>query len=72
MIVYGFGLASSATGADPQDLAQKAGITGLMASTIQVADEQPLFTRLVVFFTALYALFSTARTLLKVYLTPQF
>jgi uncharacterized BrkB/YihY/UPF0761 family membrane protein len=66
VIVYGFGLASSATGADPQTVAKKAGITGLMASTIQVADEQPLFTRIVVFITALYALFSTARTFLKV------
>jgi len=37
-----------------------------MASTIQVAEAQSLFTRIVVFFTALYALISTARTFLKV------
>ena len=66
VIVYGFGLASSATGSDPQDAASKAGITGLLASTIQVADEQSLFTRIVVFVAALYALFSTSRTILKV------
>jgi uncharacterized BrkB/YihY/UPF0761 family membrane protein len=66
VIVYGFGLASSATGSDAQDLAERAGIAGLLAATIEVADDQPLFTRIVVFVTALYALFSTSRSFLKV------
>ena len=66
VLVYGFGLFSSATGEDPQDVAAKAGIAGLLASTIQVSADQSLFTRVVVFGAALYALFSTSRTLLKV------
>jgi uncharacterized BrkB/YihY/UPF0761 family membrane protein len=66
VLVYGFGLFSSATGTDPHDLASKAGIVGLMASTIEVAADQSLFTRITVFVVASYALFSTARTLLKV------
>ncbi len=66
VLVYGFGLASSASGTDAQDLAQRAGIAGLLAASIQVADDQPLFTRIVVFLTALYALFSTSKSLLKV------
>jgi uncharacterized BrkB/YihY/UPF0761 family membrane protein len=66
VLVYGFGLASSASGSDARDLASHAGIAGLLASTIQVADEQPLFTRIVLFGTALYALVSTSRSFLKV------
>ena len=66
VIMYGFGLASSATGSDPQDLAASFGIVGLLASAITVASDQSLFTRIVVFGTALYALVSTARSLLKV------
>jgi uncharacterized BrkB/YihY/UPF0761 family membrane protein len=66
VLVYGFGLFSSATGSDPHDVAAKAGIVGLMASTIEVAADQSLFTRITVFLVALYALFSTARTFLKV------
>jgi uncharacterized BrkB/YihY/UPF0761 family membrane protein len=66
VLVYGFGLASSASDSDPRDLAQRAGIAGLLASTIQVADDQSLFTRIVVFVGALYALVSTAKTFLKV------
>jgi hypothetical protein len=64
--VYGFGLFSSATGTDPQDVAAKAGIVGLLASTIEQAADQSLATRITVFVVALYALFSTARSLLKV------
>jgi uncharacterized BrkB/YihY/UPF0761 family membrane protein len=66
VLVYGFGLASSASSADPRDLAQRAGIAGLVASSIQVADDQSLFTRIVVFVTALYALLSTSKSFLKV------
>jgi uncharacterized BrkB/YihY/UPF0761 family membrane protein len=66
VLVYGFGLASSASSSDPRDLAQRAGIAGLLASTIQVADDQSLLTRIVVFVGALYALLSTAKTFLKV------
>ena len=66
VLVYGFGLASSASSADPRDLAQRAGIAGLLASSIQVADDQSLFTRIVVFIGALYALLSTAKSFLKV------
>jgi uncharacterized BrkB/YihY/UPF0761 family membrane protein len=66
VLVYGFGLASSASGADTQDLAQRAGIAGLLAATIQVADDQALYIRIVVFATALYALLSTSKAVLKV------
>jgi uncharacterized BrkB/YihY/UPF0761 family membrane protein len=66
VLVYGFGLFSSTTGSDPQDIAAKAGIAGLLASTIVVAADQSLFTRITVLLVASYALFSTARTLLKV------
>jgi uncharacterized BrkB/YihY/UPF0761 family membrane protein len=66
VLVYGFGLFSSATGSDPRDVAAKAGIVGLLASTIDVAADQSLVTRITVFVVALYALFSTSRTLLKV------
>ncbi len=66
VLVYGFGLASSASSSDPRDLAQRAGIAGLLASSIQVADDQSLFTRIVVFVGALYALLSTAKSFLKV------
>jgi uncharacterized BrkB/YihY/UPF0761 family membrane protein len=66
VLVYGFGLASSATNSDPRDLAAKAGVVGLMASAIQVADEQSLFTRITVFCVALYALFSTSKKFLRV------
>jgi uncharacterized BrkB/YihY/UPF0761 family membrane protein len=66
VLVYGFGLASSAADADPQDLANKAGIAGLMASTVEVAAEQSLFTRIVVFVTASVTLFIASRSLLKV------
>jgi uncharacterized BrkB/YihY/UPF0761 family membrane protein len=66
VLVYGFGLFSSATGEDPQDVAAKAGIAGLLASTIEIAADQSLFSRLVVFIIAAYALFTTSRTLLKV------
>jgi len=37
-----------------------------LATTIEVSADQSLFTRITVFVVALYALFSTARTLLKV------
>jgi uncharacterized BrkB/YihY/UPF0761 family membrane protein len=66
VFVYGFGLFSSFVGSDPQDVASKAGIVGLLASTIDVAADQSLFTRISVFVVASYALFSTSRTLLKV------
>jgi uncharacterized BrkB/YihY/UPF0761 family membrane protein len=66
VLVYGFGLAASATHSDPQDLAAKAGVVGLMASAIQVADEQSLFTRITVLCVALYALFSTSKKFLRV------
>jgi uncharacterized BrkB/YihY/UPF0761 family membrane protein len=66
VLVYGFGLAASASGSDPQDLAEKAGVAGLVASTIKVAADEALWTRIVVFLTALYALFSTSRSFLKV------
>jgi uncharacterized BrkB/YihY/UPF0761 family membrane protein len=64
--VYGFGLAASASDSDPQALAEKAGVAGLIASTIDVAADQSLFTRIVVFLAALYALLSTSRSFLKV------
>ena len=66
VLVYGFGLFGSATGADPQDVASRAGVVGLLASTIDVAADQSLFTRITVFVIAAYALFSTSKTLLKV------
>jgi uncharacterized BrkB/YihY/UPF0761 family membrane protein len=66
VLVYGFGLASSAADADPHDLANKAGIAGLMASTVEVAADQSLFTRIVVFVTASVTLFIASRSLLKV------
>jgi uncharacterized BrkB/YihY/UPF0761 family membrane protein len=66
VVAYGFGLASSATGSDPQDLARRAGIVGLLASTITVAESQSVATRVVIFSTALYALFSTSRSFLRV------
>ncbi len=65
-LVYGFGLASSASDTDPHDLAAKAGIAGLMASTIEVAAEQSLFTRIAVFVTASFTLVIASRSLLKV------
>jgi len=66
VLVYGLGLFSSATDSDPQDVAAKAGIVGLLASTIQIAADQSLFTRITIFAVSLYALFSTAKTFLKV------
>jgi hypothetical protein len=66
VLMYRFGLASSASSSDPKDLTEWAGIAGLLASTIQVTDEQPLFTRIVAFVAALYALLSTSRSFLKV------
>lgn len=66
VLVYGLGLFSSATNSDPQDVAAKMGIVGLMASTIDVAADQSLLTRISIFLVALYALFSTAKTFLKV------
>jgi uncharacterized BrkB/YihY/UPF0761 family membrane protein len=66
VLVYGFGFAASATGSDPRQLAESAGVAGLVASTIDVAADQSLFTRIVVFVTALIALFSTSRSFLKV------
>jgi uncharacterized BrkB/YihY/UPF0761 family membrane protein len=66
VVVYGFGLTASAIGADPQDLARKAGVVGLLASTITVSSTQSLTTRIVVFVTVLYALISTSRSFLKV------
>ena len=66
VLVYGLGLFSSATDSEPHDIAAKMGIVGLMASTIEVAADQSLFTRISIFLVALYALFSTAKTFLKV------
>jgi uncharacterized BrkB/YihY/UPF0761 family membrane protein len=66
VLVYGLGLFSSATDSDPHDVAAKAGIVGLLASTIQIAADQSLFTRITIFAVSLYALFSTAKTFLKV------
>ena len=66
VLVYGLGLFSSATDSDPHDVAAKMGIVGLMASTIDVAADQSLLTRISIFVVALYALFSTAKTFLKV------
>lgn len=66
VLVYGFGLAASASDSDPQTLAEKAGVAGLIASTINVASEESLVTRIAVFVAALYALLTTSRSLLKV------
>ena len=66
VLVYGFGLTSSAIGSDPQELAREAGIVGLLASTITATADQSVSTRIVIFFTALYAVVSTSRSLLKV------
>src|SRR4051794_24064983 len=66
VVVYGFGFGTSAVGSDPQDLARQAGIVGLLASTITVAAEQSTTTRIVVLGAALYALFSSSRSFLKV------
>ena len=66
VVVYGFGLTASAVGSDPQDLARQAGIVGLLASTITVAAEQSMWTRIVIFGTTLYALVSGSRSFLKV------
>ena len=60
------GLASSASGSDPQDLAREAGIVGLLASTITAAATQSVWTRVVIFVAAVYALFSGSRSFLKV------
>jgi uncharacterized BrkB/YihY/UPF0761 family membrane protein len=66
VVAYGFGLASWATGADPHDVARRAGIVGLLASTITSAASQSAWTQVVIFATALYAVFSTSRSFLKV------
>jgi uncharacterized BrkB/YihY/UPF0761 family membrane protein len=66
VLVYGFGLATDASSGDPHDMAQKLGIAGLMASTIDTAAEQSLFTRIVVFVTASITLVIASRSLLKV------
>ncbi|HKA04196.1 MAG TPA: YhjD/YihY/BrkB family envelope integrity protein [Acidimicrobiales bacterium] len=66
VLVYGFGLAASAADKDPQTLAEQAGVAGLIASTITVAADESLLTRIAVFLAASYALISTSRSFLKV------
>ena len=66
VVVYGFGLMSSAVGSDPQDLARQLGIVGLLASTFTASADQSMTTRIVILCTALYALFSSSRSFLKV------
>jgi uncharacterized BrkB/YihY/UPF0761 family membrane protein len=66
VLVYGFGLAADAANTDPQSLAKKAGIAGLLASTIHVAADQSITTRLLVLAGAVVALVSAARTVVKV------
>jgi len=66
VVVYGFGLMSSAVGSNPQDLARQLGIVGLLASTFTAAADQSTTTRIVILGTALYALFSASRSFLKV------
>ena len=66
VVVYALGLASSASGSDPQDLAREAGIVGLLASTITAAATQSVWTRVVIFVAAVYTLFSGSRSFLKV------
>src|SRR4051812_13546594 len=65
-LVYGFGLASSATHSDPTQLAQRAGAAGLLASAIDTAAQESMFTRIVLFVTAFIALVTTGRAFLKV------
>jgi uncharacterized BrkB/YihY/UPF0761 family membrane protein len=69
VLVYGFGLGADAAGADPQNLARKAGVAGLLASTIHVAGDQSLSNRLLILAGAIVALFSAARTVVKVLTT---
>ena len=66
VFVYGFGLAASATDTNPQQVAEDAGIAGLLASTINTAAAESLVTRIAVFIAASIALVSTARSFLKV------
>jgi uncharacterized BrkB/YihY/UPF0761 family membrane protein len=65
-LVYGFGLAADAGDKDPKTLAEQAGVAGLLASTIDVAADQSLATRIIVFVGALVAVVLAARSVLKV------
>ena len=66
VIVYGFGLTSSAIGSDPRELAREAGVVGLLAASVIAGADQVTSTRIVILLTALYALLHTSRSLVKV------
>jgi uncharacterized BrkB/YihY/UPF0761 family membrane protein len=65
VVVFGFGLTADVAGTDPQDLARKTGIVGLVASAISSGGEASTFTRIVTFVVALYALVTGARNMVK-------
>jgi uncharacterized BrkB/YihY/UPF0761 family membrane protein len=65
-LVYGLGLFADAAGRDPERVAQQVGVAGLIATTIKVAGDQSITTRVIVFVTAAVAMIIAGRAVVKV------
>jgi uncharacterized BrkB/YihY/UPF0761 family membrane protein len=66
VVVAGFGLASHAFDKPARHLAEQAGVTGLLATSISTVDGKSLGTKLTIFLVAGFALVAGARTLVLV------
>lgn len=66
VMVTGFGLASSASGQDPRQAAQSAGIGGLLANAVASTSTLSLWNRIVALVVGGFALALTARSLVRV------
>ncbi len=65
MIVLGFAVIGDITGTDPQVLVGRSGIGGVLASTVNVAQEVQSSTRLIGFLIVVYAVVSGAKKMVK-------
>jgi uncharacterized BrkB/YihY/UPF0761 family membrane protein len=65
-VVVAFGLAADATGMTPASAADKAGIVGLLATTIENVGDQSVWSRLTILAISGFALVLGARNLIKV------
>ena len=63
--VYAFGLAADAAGRSPRELAETAGIAGLVAASINATGDQSLWSRITIMVVAGAAMVIASRTLMK-------
>jgi uncharacterized BrkB/YihY/UPF0761 family membrane protein len=66
VVVVGLGLAADSAGTSTRDLAEKAGVTGLMARTMVDLQPDSIGGRIVALVVGLFFLFTTARAAVKV------